>query len=259
MNIVITGGTRGIGFALAKQFLLLNNSVVVSGTNMGSVNKALENLKSENVFGHNCRVENYEEVEELYTFAKQKMGEIDIWINNAGINQPKKFFHEMCIEDYKKVINVDIVGLMNGTSVALSKMRKQGHGFIYNMEGLGSDGRIMSGSIVYGMTKRAVRYFTLGVAKENEKSGVKIGRLSPGMVLTDFLLKGLEDDTPKNVSTKKVFNILADKPEVVTAFLSKKIMKNTKNNAYIAWLTTPKIIFRFLFAVRRKNKFFEID
>jgi len=259
MKIVITGGTRGIGFALAKQFLSLNNSVVISGTNMGSVNEALENLKSESVFGHNCRVENYDEVEELYAFAKQKMGEIDIWINNAGINQPKKFFHEMSIEDYKKVINVDIVGLMNGTSVALIEMQKQGHGFIYNMEGLGSDGRIMSGSIVYGMTKRAVRYFTLGVAKENDKSGVNIGRLSPGMVLTDFLLKGLEEDTPENASTKKVFNILADKPEVVTAFLSKKIMKNKKNNAYIAWLTTPKIIFRSLFAFRKKNKFFNIS
>ena len=259
MNIVITGGTRGIGFALAKQFLLLNNSVVISGTKTESVELALDKLKSERVFGRKCLVENYIEVENLYSFAKQKMGKVDIWINNAGINQPGKIFSEMETNEYQKVIDVDIVGLMNGTNVALNQMQKQGHGFIYNMEGLGSDGRIMPGSIVYGMTKRAVRYFTLGVAKEAKETCVKIGRLSPGMVLTEFLLKGLEEDTPENISTKKIFNILADKPETVTAFLSKKILKNTKDNSYIAWLTTPKIIFRFLFAFKRKNKFFKIN
>lgn len=258
MKIVITGGTRGIGFALAKQFLLSGNSVVISGTSPKSVESAIATLNSPKVFGCKCLMENFEEVKNLFNYAKNKMNGINIWINNAGINQPKKFFGEMEQSEYKKVVDVNIIGLMNGTNVAFSQMQKQGRGFIYNMEGLGSDGRIINGAIIYGTTKRAVRYFTLGVAKEAVDTGVCIGRLSPGMVLTDFLLKGLEEDTPENIKTKKVFNILADKPETVTAFLSKKILKNTKNNAYISWLTTPKIIFRFLFAFKRKNKFFKI-
>ena len=61
------------------------------------------------------------------------------------------------------------------------------------------------------------------------------------------------------LKSDRVFNILADKPEEVTAFLSEKVLKNTKDDSYIAWLTTPKIIFRFLFAHRRKNKFFKIS
>jgi len=95
MKIVITGGTRGIGFALAKQFLLTGNMVVISGTRMESVHAALKELNSDRVFGDNCLVENYTEVEKLYSFANQKMDGVDIWINNAGINQPNKFFHEL--------------------------------------------------------------------------------------------------------------------------------------------------------------------
>lgn len=259
MKIVITGGTRGIGFAMAKQFLLMGNSVVISGTSSESVNAALSTLNSQKVFGVKCLVENFEDDLNLFNFAKNKMGGVDIWINNAGINQPKKFFCDIEQNEYKKVIDIDILGLMNGTKVALSQMQEQRHGFIYNMEGLGSDGRIISGSIIYGTAKRAVRYFTLGAAKEAADTGVCIGRLSPGMVLTDFLLKDVEEDTPKNRQTKKIFNILADRPETVASFLCNGIIKNTKNNSYIAWLTTPKIISRFFFAFKRKNKFFKVS
>ena len=257
MNIVITGGTRGIGFAMAKQFLLKGHTVVISGTKTESVKKAVLELNSNRVFGFKCKVESINEVEAFYSFAEEKLNTIDIWINNAGINQPQKLFSELKYDEYKKVIDVDLLGLMNGTNVALSHMANHSCGHIYNMEGLGSDGRIARGSIVYGTAKRAVRYFTIAVAKEAEKSGVCIGRISPGMVLTDFLLKNVENNTPESNRIKKVFNILADRPEVVTAYLSTKILKNTKNNSYIAWLTTPKIIFRFLTAFRRKNKFFK--
>ena len=257
MNIVITGGTRGIGFALAKQFLLKGHIVVISGTTTESAKKAVLELNSNRVFGFKCKVESINEVEALYSFAEENLKTIDIWINNAGINQPQKLFSKLKYNEYKKVIDVDLLGLMNGTNVALSNMTNHGYGYIYNMEGLGSDGRIAPGSIVYGTAKRAVRYFTISVAKEVGKSGVCIGRISPGMVLTEFLLKNVENITPESNRIKKVFNILADKPEVVTSYLSKKILKNTKNNSYIAWLTTPKIIFRFLTAFRRKNRFFK--
>lgn len=259
MNIVITGGTRGIGFALAKQFLDLGHFVVISGTSNESVKKSLLKLNSPKAFGHECTIEDFAEVEALYSYAAKVIGPIDIWINNAGINQPQKTFGELSHGEYKKVIDIDLIGLMNGTSVALGNMLKQGYGFIYNMEGLGSDGRISPKSIVYGTSKRAVRYFTMAAAEENKNSGVCIGRLSPGMVLTDFLLKNINDENPDSNRIKKIFNILADKPEVVTAFLSRKILKNNKNNSYIAWLTTTKIVFRFLTAFRRKNKFFATD
>lgn len=259
MKIVITGGTRGIGFAMARRFLSWGHSVVISGTSDKSAEAAIEKFNSKKVFGCSCLVENYKEVRKLYAFAYEKMGGIDIWINNAGINQPNKLFHELNSDEYKKVIDVDIVGLINGTNVAFSGMLKQGHGYIYNMEGLGSDGRIIPKSIIYGTAKRAVRYFSKAAAKECVNTCVCIGRLSPGMVLTEFLLKDVAEDTSENNQTKKIFNILADEPETVTAYLSKRIIKNTKNNVYIAWLTTPKILFRFLTAFRRKNKFFKIN
>ena len=257
MRIVITGGTRGIGFALTERFISLENTVVISGTRKESVDNALNKLDSNTVYGTECRVEFYEEVAALYDYAKDKMGGVDIWINNAGINQPGKNFCELDSTEYEKVIDVDLIGLMNGTRIAIENMLKQGSGFIYNMEGLGSDGRIIPGSIVYGTAKRAVRYFTRAMAKEAEGTCVSVCRISPGMVLTDFLLRDLDENTPENLRTKKVFNILADEPHTVTDFLVDKILANKKNNAYFAWLTTPKIIFRFMTPWLRKNKFFK--
>ncbi len=116
------------------------------------------------------------------------------------------------------------------------------------MEGLGSDGRITPGLSIYGTSKRAMTYFTDAIVKENKDSQVKIGFLSPGMVVTDLLIGDMDRDKEKWQRQKRIFNILADRVETVTPFLVKQILWNTKHGAKIAWLTTPKIAFRFLTA-----------
>ncbi len=127
-------------------------------------------------------------------------------------------------------------------------MNEQGEGFIYNMEGLGSDGRTTPGLSIYGTSKCAMTYFTDAVVKENEDSPVKIGFLSPGMVVTDLLMGDMDRDGEKWQRQKRIFNILADRVETVTPYLVKHVLENKKHGAKIAWLTTPKIALRFLTA-----------
>jgi len=125
------------------------------------------------------------------------------------------------------------------------------------MEGLGSDGMIQEKTILYGTTKRALTYFMDGLAKELEGSGVIAGRLSPGMMLTDFITKDPDGNVSEVITQEhfqRIFNILADRPETVAAFFVPKILANTKNGKQIVWLTKRKAMLRFLTAPFSKRK-----
>jgi short-subunit dehydrogenase len=142
-------------------------------------------------------------------------------------------------------------------AIFAAEMLRQGNGAIYAMEGLGSNNMIQPKTILYGTTKHALTYFMKGLDRELEGTGVIAGRLSPGMMLTDFIIK-TPDGEPSEVildkKFRKVFNILADRPETVAAFFIPRMLGNTKNNAHIAWLTTRKAAWRFMTAGRRKGR-----
>ena len=90
MNVVITGSSKGIGFALAKEFLQNGDNVVISSRSEERIQKAVNELESLNynsmIYATTCDVSIYSDVENLAKFAKEKLKQIDIWINNAGTN-----------------------------------------------------------------------------------------------------------------------------------------------------------------------------
>jgi len=135
---------------------------------------------------------------------------------------------------------------------------KQGRGAFYNMEGLGSDGRQVEGLTLYGTSKRALNYLTNSLVSEVKGSDVIVGAISPGMVLTDLILKRYEGKDPEEwESARRIFNILADRVETVTPYLAAQVLKNQKNGARIRWLTGGKAFWRFLTAVFRKRDLFK--
>ncbi|MFA5045303.1 MAG: SDR family NAD(P)-dependent oxidoreductase [Paludibacter sp.] len=240
-HVLITGSTRGIGFGLAQRFIEANLKVTINGTSQSGVEIALNKLKDiypkAVLQGFSCNVSNFEEVELLWENAIKDFGPIDIWINNAGIDQARKYIWEMNASEISQIININIAGVINGSSIAFRKMNSLDGGQIFNMEGFGSDGMLMKKMTLYGTTKRGVRYFTHSLAKEATQTKVLVGSLSPGMVLTDILLNSLKSNPDEAESNKRIFNILADKVDTVTPFLCRKMLANTKNNTHIAWLT----------------------
>jgi short-subunit dehydrogenase len=155
------------------------------------------------------------------------------------------------------VIDTNIKGMIYGSQVAAKNMLSQGSGQIWNMEGLGSNNMIQARTIIYGTTKHALTYFTKGLAKELSGTNILAGRLSPGMMLTDFITKtpdGERSPVMENQGFRKIFNILADRPETVSAFLVRRMLKNTRNNASIAWLTNSKAMMRFAASAFKKRK-----
>jgi short-subunit dehydrogenase len=150
-----------------------------------------------------------------------------------------------------------VVGMIYGSQIAAEGMLKQGQGAIYSMEGLGSNNMIQPKTILYGTSKCALSYFMKGLARELDGTGIIAGRLSPGMMLTDFITKTPDGDQSEVIADdkfKKIFNILADKPETVAKFFIPRILSNTKNDVQIAWLTNRKAIWRFMTAAFRKRR-----
>jgi len=261
-NIVITGSTRGIGLEMAKEFLRNKCNVTLSGRGQflsEEVIRQLENF-NDNYIYVTCDVSFENDIQSLWDESIRKWGTIDIWINNAGQNSPHAFSWDIDVSDTKSVINTNLIGMIYGSQIAAREMIKQGFGAIYSMEGLGSNNMIQAKTIHYGTTKHALTYYMKGLSKELKGTNVIAGRLSPGMMLTDFITKdrnGHESEVISDKSFIKIFNILADKPETVAHFFIPRMLKNTKNNIQIAWLTNQKIIIRFLFAGFSKNRLIE--
>ncbi len=258
-NVVITGSTRGVGFYMAMEFLRAGCSVTLSGRGetMADANlKELSPFEGKYLYVQ-CNVQEKESLQNLWNASSKHWGVVDIWINNAGQNTPHTFAWETGEAYIENLIKTNIIGMIYGSQIAVVGMIKQGHGAIYSMEGLGSNNMIQIKTILYGTTKSALTYFMKGLAKELEGTGVIAGRLSPGMMLTDFITKTPDGDQSEVISDerfKKIFNIMADKPETVAKFLVPKMLSNTKNDAQFSWLTSRKAAWRFMTAGLRKSK-----
>ena len=264
-TVVITGSARGLGFEMSKLFKKNNLNIVISDLYEEELKKSKEELdkieSNSKVEYCICNVTKSSDIKRLIEYTKEKFNSIDIWINNAGVNQPEKAIWELTEEEIDLVLEVDLKGTVIASKLIMEEMIKNKKGAIYNIEGYGSNDAKMLGLSIYGTSKRAITYFTEALAKENEEknTGIIVGKLSPGIMITDFIKTALgnKEEIKLSEKTKKVYNILGDYPDVVAKFLVDGILKNTKNNAKIEWLTTKKAAWRFITSYFNKRDFFK--
>lgn len=263
-TVVITGSTQGLGNALAKQFLSSQCQVVINGRDEKKVEECCKLLRKEIpdavVSGFACDVRDINALQELWDYAVSQYRVIDIWINNAGVSQPSKYLWELKQQEINQMIDVDLMSTIYGCKIAVNGMKKQGGGAIYNVEGFGSNDAFREKLSMYGTTKRAVTYFSDALAKElkQSKDEIIVGKISPGMIITDFLTKHLGSDTETQLTPqeKKIYNILGDYPETIAKYVVYKVLTNTTSGVRINWLTNAKIAKRFLLSRVHKRNFF---
>jgi len=259
--VVITGSTRGIGYGLADSFLTLGCAVTISGRSAEGVENAVATLamkhESDRLFGHSCDVTDFDQVQILWDNSKERFSRVDIWVNNAGVSNPQADFWHQSPKRVADVVNTNVLGAMYGSLVALQGMMEQGFGGLYNMEGLGSDGRTMRGLAPYGTSKAGLAYLTRSLARETKGTAVVVGGLRPGMVLTELITKEYEGRPDEWERFKPILNILAERVETVTPWLAGRVLTNTKNGVTISWLTRRKVFFRFLMSPFRKRRLFD--
>jgi NAD(P)-dependent dehydrogenase (short-subunit alcohol dehydrogenase family) len=249
--IVITGSTRGIGFAMAEAFLKKGCRVVVSGRKNESVNavvkKLSETYSGDHVAGYACDVTSYEDLQKLWDHSIRKFGSIDIWVNNAGISNELALLPNLSKEEIRNVVETNILGEIYGTQVALKGFEKLGAGAIYNMEGMGAKkGRMVDGLSIYGTTKSGLRFFNDAIVQENKNGPVLIGALLPGMMLTEMVTNQYEGKPEDWKRVEKIFDAIAEDVDVVADWMTEKMLANQKNGMRFQFSNTFKTMLRMV-------------
>jgi len=256
--VVITGSSRGIGLGLAREFLRRECGVVVSSRNAEAVGRAAAELAglfgNHRVFSQPCDVTDFDSVRSLWDSSARRFGAVDIWINNAGVSHRQADLDAIPIEDLRAVVETNLIGTIHGSRVAWAGMRERGSGAIYNLEGLGSDGRRIQGLHLYGTTKYAVAYLTDALADEAKGSGVIVGAIRPGMVLTELITSqytGREADWRR---LQRLFRIIAADVDEVAPWVAERVLANRRNGARIKYGNVARMAKRMIADLLRPNQ-----
>lgn len=259
--VVVTGSTRGIGRGLAENFATRDCRVVVSGRSADTVDATVAELSElvgdDRVIGRPVDVTDAESVQALWDAAAEQWGQVDIWINNAGVSIRRQPLWEQDPAAIAGLIDTNVTEALLGSLVALAGMLEQGHGAVWNMEGFGSGNEAQPGMSAYGSSKRAIRYLTRALQKDIAGTGVQANALSPGIVVTDLLVNDYDHTSEEWAKAKKIFNILGDKVETVTPWLAEKVLASDKTGQRVAWLTRRKAFARFSTAAFVKRDLFD--
>lgn len=186
---VVTGGTRGIGYAIVKKYLENGAKVVLFGSRQETVDKALASLKEENsdweVSGDCPDLINPDAVEAAIEQVKSKYGKIDILVNNAGISDSTPI-DQYTAEQFSKVMNLNVNALMNAIMPAVKIMKEQGGGSIINTSSMVSICG-QPGGVAYPTSKSAVNAMTWSLARELGPSNIRVNAVAPGITNTDMV------------------------------------------------------------------------
>ncbi len=185
---VITGGSRGLGLAIARAYAHEGSAVVIGSRSADAVERAIESLKKEGarVTGLPCDVSSFDQVQALADLALSTFGRLDIWVNNAGVAGPYGPTLGADPAAFVRVIETNILGVYYGSRVAMLHFMPQGRGKLINVLGRGYNEPVPFQN-AYASSKAWVHSFTQALAKETRDSGVGVFSLAPGMMPTDLL------------------------------------------------------------------------
>ena len=254
-NVVITGSSRGLGKAMARQFCKKGDKVVINSRNVFNLYHTYRELDAEfpgQVIAIPGDISRYFDIFLLGEMSEYYLGTIDIWINNAGTCAYKRRnLLDLNKHDVETVINTNLIGTVNGCKTALPIMLKQGSGHVINMVGSGADGSGSPGYSIYGATKAGLVQLTRTLKDEYRDTNIGFHICSPGMVMTELIVSDMTDEM------KTAFNIFCESPKSVASTLVPKIRRINGTGKYIRFLDLAKIIKSAIRYVFKPYRFFD--
>jgi NAD(P)-dependent dehydrogenase (short-subunit alcohol dehydrogenase family) len=231
-TVVITGSTRGFGYAIAEAMLKAGAAIVISGRSRDALNRAITSLQVHGVVkGEICDVRDEKQVYAFARFAMQAFGHIDVWVNNAGYSSAAGLMLETRPEKAIDMFLTNDMGTLYGSQAALYFMTPRKEGTLVNIYGNGSFLRPASPTGLYGATKAWIASFTRSLAREIKGTGVKLIGFSPGMMLTDMLTHPAvigERGKEMMKGYSFVLRLLGNDPQVAAQRLVDTIARNNK-------------------------------
>lgn len=217
---IVTGGTRGIGFAVVQAFLRNGASVALFGSRQETVDKALAALKAENpdweVIGMAPDLTDYAAVEAAFAEEEKAFGRIDILVNNAGISAREPLY-DYTPEAFEKIMRLNVSAVFNGCRAAAPRMKAQGGGSIINTSSMVSLYGQPSG-VGYPTSKFAVNGMTRSLARELGRDNIRVNAVAPGVTRTD-MVANLPQEIVQRVCAPIPLGRMGEPEEVANAFL----------------------------------------
>jgi 3-oxoacyl-[acyl-carrier protein] reductase len=186
-NAVVTGGTKGIGFAIAEALSDAGANVAICGRTKEGVDNAVRQLTKQaknKVAGKVADVRSSTEVADLFAFADQELGGLDILVNNAGLGIFRST-QQLTIEEWHTMLETNLSGTFYCSKEALSRMVKRGAGYIINIVSLAGK-NAFAGAAGYNASKFGLRGFTEAMMLDHRYDNVRVSHIMPGSVDTDF-------------------------------------------------------------------------
>ncbi len=222
-SVLITAAAgAGIGFAAAKRAAEEGaRAVLVSDVHERRLHEAVAALKQdtglEAVYGQLCDVSQQEQVDALFAVATEKLGVIDVLINNAGLGTSRRLV-DMSDDEWHKVIDITLTGTFRMTRAALRTMRTQGHGVIVNNASvLGWRAQVEQAH--YAAAKAGVMALTRCAALEAAEFGVRVNAVAPSLAIHEFLKKSASEELLDQLASKEAFHRGAEPWEVANVMV----------------------------------------
>ncbi len=217
---IITGGTRGIGFATVRKFLDNGATVILFGSKEESVQKALTMLKQENpnrqVIGMQPDITDLGAVERAFADIKSRFGKIDILVNNAGVSSSTSLYNYDEYE-FENIINLNLKAVFNCSKVAAKYMKENGGGVILNTSSMVSIYGQAAGC-GYPASKFAVNGLTKSLARELGRDHIRVNAVAPGVIHTD-MVDSLSEEMIRPIVASIPLGRMGEPEDIANAFL----------------------------------------
>ncbi|CAN5647268.1 SDR family oxidoreductase [soil metagenome] len=183
---VITGGTKGIGFAIAESLLKAGANVFICARDKAEIKRALEKLSEHGkVDGEVCDVQSESQVKMMLDECVRVFGGIDILVNNAGIGIVGKTVEEMSATEFEQTLQTNLFGVFYACHYAIPLMKKRGGGYIINISSLAGQ-NAHPRMAAYNASKFGLNGFSEALMQEVRQDDIKLSYICPGSVNTYF-------------------------------------------------------------------------
>jgi NAD(P)-dependent dehydrogenase (short-subunit alcohol dehydrogenase family) len=198
---VVTGGATGIGQAIAMALAREGCRVAIAGRRESMLREAASAFQGEPaILAHTVDVADRASVEQLFRWAEETLGKVDILVNGAGINTPKRLMGDMPPETWDEVLAINATGAYNCIRAALPPMRARKDGLIVNINSISGHRATLLGGVAYSASKFALSALNTAVALEEGKHGIRVTSICPGEVDTPLLRRRPVPVSPENLA-----------------------------------------------------------